>query len=978
MDLTAALKGPKRLALLAYLAVVEPGQFHHRDTLLALFWPESSDQRARGSLRNTLHYLRKVLGHELLENNGADQIRIAPGALWCDAVAFRDAFEADRFTEAVELYRGDLLPGLFVSGAPGFEDWLSRERDRLNRAAATAAWTLADEAQKAGDPTAAAQHAHYAANLNTLDEQAIRRLIGLLDHLGDRAGALSVYKAFAERLRAEMLGEPAPETVDLVETIMSRRHLHQEASSLDPAGAELTPPDERATDLPESSIEDHTTTGTTASSQDPAPDLTISAPVPTSAVPHPQMEDRSQQGRRLWKNLGLVTAMILLGIFFGLRARGHRVSAKAPGHIALAIGEVETIGDGGEASAGAILPGLLSTNLARAPEIRVLSSAHLLDILNGYDDNVTISRAARDAGADELLQSTLIRKGDDLLRLDLRRIDLQTGEVRAAYSVEGRDPFALVDRATERLLDSFGLARPATGIAEVSTHSLIAYRLYEEGVRAYVEGDNRTAQRLLTAALAEDSAFAMAAYYRAESNRIIDHRAFRDDLYRAARLADNATDLERLRIRAAWAQAMDEPAQYLFADSLVQRFPNHPDGHLYFGKALLWGGEFHAALPYLQRAFELDSLSLYGTGASCVACSAIADIVVSYMLADSLPTAERMARRWTELQPGSAWAWHLLGSTLEYQNRTAEAQLARNSAAELRSDNPRDPLFPAVLALRSGDFERADRLIDELDGPSSSLVQQNVLWYRVLSLRCQGRLAEALPVARRYTAMLNEAAATGHSTAWPEVLEALVLAEMGRATESAALWEKMAGQIFDPESPARSARHRAWTLTHAATALASADDPDRLAELANEIEWLGSQSAYGRDPRLHHYVRGLLRSIDGDSTAAVAAFRRALFSTTDGYARINLELGRHLLALGKPDEAVEVLGAALRGPLDGGNLYVSRTEIHELTGYAWEAAGNPDSARVHYQWVVDAWKDADRSLAERRDEVQARLQRMTL
>ena len=42
---------PKRLALLAYLAVVGVRGALRRDTLLGLFWPESSEEEARRALR---------------------------------------------------------------------------------------------------------------------------------------------------------------------------------------------------------------------------------------------------------------------------------------------------------------------------------------------------------------------------------------------------------------------------------------------------------------------------------------------------------------------------------------------------------------------------------------------------------------------------------------------------------------------------------------------------------------------------------------------------------------------------------------------------------------------------------------------------------------------------------------------------------------------------------------------------------------
>ena len=41
---------PKRLALLAYLALAQPRGFHRRDTILALFWPELSGEEARRAL----------------------------------------------------------------------------------------------------------------------------------------------------------------------------------------------------------------------------------------------------------------------------------------------------------------------------------------------------------------------------------------------------------------------------------------------------------------------------------------------------------------------------------------------------------------------------------------------------------------------------------------------------------------------------------------------------------------------------------------------------------------------------------------------------------------------------------------------------------------------------------------------------------------------------------------------------------------
>ena len=108
-------------------------------------------------------------------------------------------------------------------------------------------------------------------------------------------------------------------------------------------------------------------------------------------------------------------------------------------------------------------------------------------------------------------------------------------------------------------------------------------------------------------------------------------------------------------------------------------------------------------------------------------------------------------------------------------------------------------------------------------------------------------------------------------------------------------------------------------------------------------------SAYGRDQRLHHYVRGLQLRARGQLPAAADEFRRGIFSLTDGYTRNSYELARTLLALGRPTDAIAVLQPAFRGSLQGSNLYITHTELHEVIAQAFEQAGQPDSAAVHYR-----------------------------
>jgi serine/threonine-protein kinase len=221
-ELRAVLAQPKRVAVLAYLAAASPRGFHRRDSLLALFWPQLDNEHARAALRQALHGLRRMLGDAVIVRRGDEEVGLDERQVWCDAVAFDEAVEAGRCEAALQLYRGDLLEGFFISGAPAFERWLEEERIRRRRAAARGALQLAESSRVAGEVGLAAHWARRAATLSRDDECALRRLIALLDQLGDRAGAMHAYFQFARRLAEDVDAEPAAETQSLIASVRSR------------------------------------------------------------------------------------------------------------------------------------------------------------------------------------------------------------------------------------------------------------------------------------------------------------------------------------------------------------------------------------------------------------------------------------------------------------------------------------------------------------------------------------------------------------------------------------------------------------------------------------------------------------------------------------------------------------------------------------------------------------------------------------
>jgi DNA-binding SARP family transcriptional activator/tetratricopeptide (TPR) repeat protein len=955
------LAQPKRFALLVWLALARPHGFHRRDTLLALFWPELDSEHARAALRKTVYHLRQALGADVVVNRGDEEIGLG-GVLWCDAVAFQEAIAAGRTEEALSLYRGDLLPGFFLSDVPEFERWLDTERERLRRQAVAGAWALAGKAESHGSPDAVGW-AHRAMALSPEDEAGLRRLLVLLDRGGDRDAALRVYEEHRIRHAEAYDAEPAAETQALIERIRARSGALVDSRDLPSAGAESAPSLRSTAPL------------AAGGHHRPAPAPFADSQAPPLSAPTAAPDSRSTS-RLPWQirpiRWAAAVATVAIVIVAALAIPSPYGDAPA-GPATVAIGHIRDFTGSGSASIAEALPDLLATNLSRAPELQVVSPTRIHEMLARGDPAPkagAVLAAAREAGADQMIEGALYPQPDGTLRLDLRRVRLRDASVLSSHTVLGPDAFSLVDRATTEILRGWGSVSHELRVADVTTHSLVAYRFYQQGVRSYYRGELNTATRLFDAALEESSGFAMAAYYASLSTSQNWQHSMQY-LARAMEMLEHATPRERLLVRARWADQQNDPVGLAIAETLAVRYPAEPNGHFLLGHMQTWAGDFQAAIPRLWTALKMDSTILVGDHARCGACDALGGLVTAYALADSLPAAERIARDWVRRFPTSAGALDALAKTLEYQGQVREAMELRRRTASLHpaAGNLGVWLWPGIYAIRAGHWEMADRFLRMRAEVGTRGERNEALWYLAISLRYQGRLREAREIARQLRAFTDPPPRPGDPPPYSALTEAIVLFEMGRTREAAALWDSLANLSPRTGVTPSQARHRAWMLTHAATALHAAGDTVALKRLIPRIQAYGQQSAYGRDPRLHYHARGLLYAARGDDARAAAEFRQAIFSTTGGYTRTNLELARALLRLRRPREAIPILRAAFRGPLEASNLYVTHTELHEALGQAFDAAGQPDSAAVHRCWVAQARKQADpqfRSLDLRR------------
>lgn len=492
---------PKRAALLAYLAAATPQGFHRRDKLLALFWPELDARHARNSLSQALHLLRAALGPGAILTRGEGEVGVDPDVVWCDAVAFETALHARRSADALALYRGDLLDGMFIAGAPEFERWLDEARNHLRQRASEGAWALAEEAAGAGEAIEAERWARRAADLLPPDETAGRRLIRFLHGLGDRAAAVRAYERLAETLAREYDIEPSAETRALAAAIREDDRTAPVPSLPPPAPADVA----REPTAPAGVAVAEDAAGSTRWDRRPT-----ATPV------------RRRSGRRLLLAAAAGVTLMVLVVHLAGAGSGPAGTATAPAPRILVL-PFENLGGPEDGYFASGLADEITARLAIRGGVDVLGGSAFMRY---RDALATPARIRREIDADYILDGTVTwqRSADapGRVRVRPRLIDARSeAAVWAAVLDHDLDDlaglFALLSGIADRVVQELHVAveepeRATAGAAP--TPSLEAYDAYLRGrdfkMRSWSVADTRASIEMLERAVRLDPQFALA------------------------------------------------------------------------------------------------------------------------------------------------------------------------------------------------------------------------------------------------------------------------------------------------------------------------------------------------------------------------------------------------------------------------------------------------------------------------------------
>jgi DNA-binding SARP family transcriptional activator len=193
--------GSREQRVLTLLALRGP---QARASAAGILWPDTTDARARASLRTSLKHLR-----------GLDDTLISTESA---AVAFGCSVDVDvwelfvclerveRMTRADELDLPDVLATLEGAALlPGwFDDWVLFEREHLHHRRIRALERIAAHLLDEGDPTSAIAFAEAALSREPLLESAASLVIRAHLDTRNQAAAVQVYRQFRRQLGSEL------------------------------------------------------------------------------------------------------------------------------------------------------------------------------------------------------------------------------------------------------------------------------------------------------------------------------------------------------------------------------------------------------------------------------------------------------------------------------------------------------------------------------------------------------------------------------------------------------------------------------------------------------------------------------------------------------------------------------------------------------------------------------------------------------
>ncbi|EDY83514.1 Bacterial transcriptional activator domain family [Verrucomicrobiia bacterium DG1235] len=670
----AGLDKPRVQALLAYL-VLHASDSHPRTQLAFMFWPESDEKQALGNLRNVIHSLRQMLpeaGSFLLIDNRQiawnanasytldvdlfrDHIKVAEAALEED----RPSSAIENYKIALEYYRGRLLPAFY-------DNWLERERDRLEREAVQALSSLVGLLKEEGVFEGAISYSKIWIQINELNETCHYALIEAHALQGDRAAALAAYQDCETQLMKELGVEPS----DVLKAL-KQKVLRNEISGVKPASA-----------------------------KEP-----VAAPL---ASPSSKTDTEKKRPRLFWKPLLLGIGLSALALWWfatptGEAAPEDKSIAILPFENRSMLEEDRFFTDG--------IHGDLLTQISHIGEIKTISRTSVI----GYrETNKNLRQIGDELGVSNILEGDVQRAGEQV-RINVQLIDAKTDALLWAegYTRElsAENIFSIQSEIAEEIaaaLHAVLSPQERERIEKLPTSNLAALEAYYRGI-AEPTSTTGYLQKIehFERAIELDPEFALAHARLAwvhlkqvwmTSLSIEEQVAESEPLINRALELDPESSAAYDALGLLWRRKDDFEKSEAALLKAIELNPNNDMAHSTYANELGDHGEYEKALRHVLKARELNPYELEYVQQEAQALKNLNRIDEALLL------LERAARE----HPDSAIIHRRLGLFYQSKGLEEEALIANRKAYAA------DPGRPQLALVLAKTYSRANAEEEEI------------------------------------------------------------------------------------------------------------------------------------------------------------------------------------------------------------------------------------------------------------------------
>ena len=322
---------------------------------------------------------------------------------------------------------------------------------------------------------------------------------------------------------------------------------------------------------------------------------------------------------RLWRAIApaVVVASILAGAGYALWHKQPKLTEKD----AIVLADVanstgDAVFDGG-------LNQGLEVQLGQSPFLNLVSEEQVrqtLQMMKKPPDTKLTEDTAREVcqrrnGAAVLLSS--IAQIGTKYDLVLKAVSCSTGESLGTAEVQASDKNQVLDavgRGTSLIREKLGeslatVQRFDTPLAQATTPSLEALKVYSLGLSKYAKGDSSGAIPLFQQAIELDPEFAMAYLHLGQSYSLSQQYAFsREQIRKAFALRDRASERERFNIVAVYHQGVSFDLDRTIENSELweQSYPRDFTPHRILGFEYGVLGKHERSAEEFRKAQELD------------------------------------------------------------------------------------------------------------------------------------------------------------------------------------------------------------------------------------------------------------------------------------------------------------------------------------------------------------------------------------